>query len=187
MKELNKRVVEESIKLRKWLWEESHTIIKISQEVLKTLQEGRKILLFGNGGSAADAQHIAAEMVGKFKCERNPFPAVALTTNTSILTSISNDYSFEEVFARQVTAVGESGDLCIGITTSGNSENVIRGILKAKELGMKTIALTGGDGGKIKEVADISLIVPSFDTARIQEVHITVGHIICEIVEENFK
>ncbi|HEX67840.1 MAG TPA: SIS domain-containing protein, partial [bacterium] len=109
MKELIKRVVEESIKLRKWLWEESHTIIKISQEVLKTLQEGRKILLFGNGGSAADAQHIAAEMVGKFKCERNPFPAVALTTNTSILTSISNDYSFEEVFARQVTAVGESG------------------------------------------------------------------------------
>ncbi len=147
------------------------------------LKSGRKILLMGNGGSAADAQHIAAELVSRFKKERRAIPAISLSTDTSILTAIGNDYGFEKVFERQIEALGEKGDVAIGISTSANSENVYRAMKLAKEKGLVTIGLLGNDGGKIKELSDIALIVPSKNTPRIQETHITIGHIICEGVE----
>ncbi|MBI4377656.1 MAG: D-sedoheptulose 7-phosphate isomerase [Nitrospinae bacterium] len=154
-------------------------IVLISDAV----KSGKKVLLMGNGGSAADAQHIAGELVGRFKKERKAIPTIALSTDTSILTAIGNDYGFERVFERQLEALGEKGDVVIGISTSGNSENVYRAMRLAKENGLKTIGLLGNDGGKIKELSDIPLIVPSKNTPRIQEVHITIGHIICEGVE----
>ena len=143
----------------------------------------RKVLLMGNGGSAADAQHIAGELVGRFKKERKAIPAISLSTDTSILTAIGNDYGFEKVFERQIEALGEKGDVVIGISTSGNSENVYRAMKLAKEIGLITIGFLGNDGGKIKGLSDIALIVPSKNTPRIQETHITIGHIICEGVE----
>lgn len=147
------------------------------------LKSGKKVLLMGNGGSAADAQHIAGELVGRFKKERKAIPAISLSTDTSILTAIGNDYGFEKVFERQVEALGEKGDVVIGISTSGNSENIYRAMKLAKEIGLKTIGMFGNDGGKIKVLSDIALIVPSKNTPRIQEAHITIGHIICEGVE----
>jgi len=157
---------------------------EIVQLVIRALQEGKKIVLFGNGGSAADCQHWAAEMVGKFKRDRKALPFVALTTDTSILTSIANDYGFENVFSRQIEALGQEGDVAIGISTSGNSPNVLKGIIVAKAKGMTTVGFTGGDGGKLVDCADICFQVPSQSTPRIQEVHITVAHIICEIIEQ---
>lgn len=147
------------------------------------LKSGRKVLLMGNGGSAADAQHIAAELVSRFKKERKAIPAISLSTDTSILTAIGNDYGFEKIFERQIEALGEKGDVVIGISTSANSENVYRAMKLAKEKGLITIGLLGNDGGKIKGLSDIALIVPSKNTPRIQEAHITIGHIICEEVE----
>ncbi len=141
----------------------------------------------GNGGSAADCQHIAAELVGRFKSEREGLPAIALTTDTSILTAIGNDYSFNEIFARQIEALANKGDLVIGISTSGNSENVIRGILKAKKIGCYTVGLLGKDGGKLKNLVDLAIIIPSNNTPRIQECHILIGHIACEIVDKEFS
>lgn len=146
-----------------------------------------KMVLFGNGGSAADAQHIAAEMMGRFKMERKPMPAIALTPNSSIVTAIGNDYGFEYIFERQVDALVNSNDVAIGISTSGNAENVLRGLKKAKEKGATTIAFTGRTGGKLQEIAhaiDIFLQVPSDNTPRIQEAHIAVGHIVCALVEK---
>ena len=143
----------------------------------------RKVLLMGNGGSAADAQHIAGELVGRFKKERKAIPAISLSTDTSILTAIGNDYGFEKVFERQIEALGNKGDVVIGISTSGNSENVYRAMKLAKKMGLTTIGLLGNDGGKIKNLSDIALVVPSKNTPRIQETHITIGHIICEGVE----
>ena len=137
----------------------------------------------GNGGSAADAQHIAGELVGRFKKERKAIPAISLSTDTSILTAIGNDYGFEKVFERQIEALGNKGDVVIGISTSGNSENVYRAMKLAKKMGLTTIGLLGNDGGKIKNLSDIALVVPSKNTPRIQETHITIGHIICEGVE----
>lgn len=148
------------------------------------LREGRKILLFGNGGSAADSQHIAAELVSRFRRERAALPAIALTTDTSILTAISNDYGFEEVFARQVEALGQEGDVVLGISTSGNSPNVLNAVRKAAEIGMKTVGFTGQDGGKLKECVDVCFRVPSQSTPHIQEVHIAVAHALCEVIEE---
>ncbi len=148
------------------------------------VRSGGKVILFGNGGSASDAQHLAGELVGRFRMERNAFPALSLTTNTSIITAVANDYGYDMVFARQVEALGRKTDLIVGISTSGNSPNVVEGIRKAKQIGAKTIGLTGKDGGKIAEIADIVLAVPSSDTPRIQEAHITIGHIICDIVEK---
>jgi D-sedoheptulose 7-phosphate isomerase len=142
-----------------------------------------KILACGNGGSAADSQHIAAEMTGRFIKDRKPLPAIALTTDTSALTCIANDYSFEDVFARQIGALGHGGDVLIAISTSGNSSNVIKAMHVALELGVKVIALSGRDGGQMKSLADISIIVPSQTTARIQEAHIFIGHVICGSVE----
>src|SRR4030043_437659 len=146
-------------------------------------EAGNKIFFFGNGGSAADAQHLAPEFVNRYIMDRPPLPAIALTPDTSILTSVSNDFSFSEVFAKQLKALGREGDVAVGISTSGTSPNIIKAFEVAKEMGMKTIALTGNDGGSLVKIADVSLIVPSSSTPRIQEVHILIGHILCELVE----
>ena len=159
-------------------------IIKAAKLIIACYKAKGKVLIFGNGGSAADAQHIAAEFVGRFQKERPGLAAIALNTNTSILTAVSNDYGYEIVFARQVEALGESGDVAIGISTSGKAKNVIMGIKKAREMGLKTICFSGGTGGELSKAAELSFIVPSPVTARIQEAHITIGHIICELVED---
>ena len=156
----------------------------ISEKIYYAMKNGNKLMLFGNGGSAADAQHIAGEFVCRFLKDRKPLPAIALTTNTTNLTAIANDYSYEDVFSRQVEALGKKGDVAIGITTSGTSPNVIRAIKKAKELGIYTIGLSGKDGGKIKSEADKTIIVAANETSIIQEVHIAIGHLISLIVEE---
>jgi D-sedoheptulose 7-phosphate isomerase len=171
------------VKTLKNLYEEIEIFADKSIEALK---DGNKILLMGNGGSAADSQHIAAELVGRYKKERKGLPAIALTTDTSILTAVGNDYSFDEIFSRQIKALAQKGDIVVGISTSGNSENVIKGILKAKELGCYTVGLLGKNGGKIKEISDLNIIVPSNNTPRIQECHILIGHIVCELIDEVF-
>ena len=153
---------------------------------IESLKNGGKILLFGNGGSAADAQHIAAELSGRFKKERRALAGIALTTDTSALTAIGNDYGYEFVFSRQVEALCNKNDVVIGISTSGNSENVINAITIAKQVGGKVITLSGKTGGKMKNQGDVNIVIPSDDTPRIQEMHIMVGHMICAIVDENF-
>ncbi len=162
----------------------SGDILEAANRINTSLKKGGKLILMGNGGSAADSQHIAAELVGRFKKERQAIPAIALTVDTSSLTALGNDYGFETIFARQVEALGQENDAVVGISTSGNSLNVVRALEKANSLGAETIGLLGNNGGKIKEVANLSIVVPSNDTARIQEVHITIGHIICELIEE---
>lgn len=157
---------------------------KAALEIIKAYQNHRKVLLFGNGGSAADAQHIAGELMGRFKLERKSLPAIALTTDTSILTAIGNDYGYEVTFARQIEGLAQEGDVVIGISTSGNSPNVLMAIEKAKELKAYTIGLTGKDGGRLKEIVDLCIIAPSSNAPRIQESHITIGHIICNVVEK---
>jgi len=148
----------------------------------KALKSGNKILLFGNGGSAADCQHIAAEFVNRFQMERRPLPAIALTTDTSIITSIGNDYSYEEIFSKQVQALGKKGDIALGISTSGNSPNVIKAALEAKESGLSIIGFSGSKG-KLKEISNFPFCVNSDTTARIQEVHILLAHILCDLTE----
>jgi len=150
-----------------------------------TIKNGGKILIMGNGGSAADSQHIAAEIVGRFKKERKGMAAIALTTDTSILTSVGNDYGYDYIFARQIEALCRPEDLVIGITTSGNSANVVQAIKAAKEIGATTVGLTGGTGGKLLDLCDYNLVMPSDVTARIQEAHIFVGHSLCEILESD--
>ncbi|QGP92679.1 Phosphoheptose isomerase [Neomoorella glycerini] len=159
-------------------------ILEVGLVCARALSAGGKLLLFGNGGSAADAQHLAAEMVGRFKKERDALPALALTTNTSILTAIGNDYEFESIFERQIAALCRIGDVAIGISTSGNSSNVLRGLKKAKEVGATAVGLLGSGGGKILPLCDIAIVVPSSNTPRIQEAHIFIGHILCELIEE---
>jgi D-sedoheptulose 7-phosphate isomerase len=158
-------------------------IQQIADRIQLCLNQGGKLLLMGNGGSAADSQHIAAELVGRFRQERRGLPAIALTTDTSILTSVGNDYGYEHIFARQIDALCDTGDVVIGITTSGNSLSVINAILLARELGAYTIGFSGESGGRLAEVCDLTLKVPSGDTARIQEAHILVGHILCELLD----
>ncbi len=153
---------------------------------IEALEKGNKIMLCGNGGSAADAQHIAAELSGRFKKERAPLAGVALTTDTSALTAISNDYGYEYVFSRQVEAIGKKGDILIAISTSGNSKNIINAINSAKKIGIKVITLIGKDGGEMKNLGDINIIVPSNNTPRIQEMHIMIGHMICALIDERF-
>ena len=160
------------------------TLEKASLLVVQTLKNGNKILLCGNGGSAADAQHIAAELTGRYKSDRKGLPAIALTTDSSVITSIGNDYGYERVFDRQVEALANKGDLLIGISTSGNSKNVVNALKKAKELSCKTLGLSGRDGGKMNNICDINLIIPCDDTPRIQEMHILIGHILCQIVDD---
>jgi D-sedoheptulose 7-phosphate isomerase len=151
--------------------------------IVEAFKAGNKVLLFGNGGSAADAQHIAAEFVNRFLIERPPLPAIALTTDTSILTSISNDYGYADSFAKQVKALGKEGDVAIGISTSGAAANVIKAVRVAKEMGLKTLGLTGMDGGELSKVVDLAIVVDSQVTPRIQEVHITIGHVLCDMVD----
>jgi len=154
--------------------------------VVDTIKAGNKILLFGNGGSAADAQHIATEFTGRYKTERKALPAIAITTDTSALTAIANDYGYERIFDRQIEALANKGDLLIGISTSGNSKNVLHGFEIGKSIGCKSIGLTGKDGGKFSTNCDLNIVIPSNDTARIQEMHILIGHIICQAVDDNF-
>lgn len=150
----------------------------------ETFTAGRKLLVFGNGGSSADAQHLSAELVGRFSRDRGPLPAIALTTNQAILTAWSNDYDFEDVFARQVEALGRPGDVALGISTSGTSANVVNGLRRAREKGLRTIGLTGESGGTMGELCDVLLAVPLTNTARIQEVHLVTYHAICAALEE---
>jgi D-sedoheptulose 7-phosphate isomerase len=158
-------------------------IVSVIEAITAALKAGNKILLFGNGGSAADAQHLAAEFVNRFIIERPPLPAIALSTDTSIITSIGNDYDFSGIFSKQIRAIGQAGDVAWGISTSGSSPNVIKALELAKKMGMITIGLTGKDGGQMMKIVDHSLNVSSTSTPRIQEVHITVGHVICEMVD----
>jgi D-sedoheptulose 7-phosphate isomerase len=161
-------------------------IKEVANLVANALKNGNKVFLFGNGGSAADAQHIAAELTGRYKSERKALPAIALTTDTSALTAISNDYGYDSVFARQLEAFANSGDIAIGISTSGNSSNVINALKLAKDKGCICIGLSGKDGGEMNELCDINLIVPSSNTPRIQEMHIFMGHSICQIIDDSF-
>jgi D-sedoheptulose 7-phosphate isomerase len=158
-------------------------IISVVQVITNAIKQSNKIILFGNGGSAADAQHIAAEFVNRFLIERPPLPALALTTDTSIITSIGNDADFSNIFYKQIRALGVKGDVAIGLSTSGNSLNVIKAFQIAKEMGIKTVGITGKNGGEIAKIVDYSLNVASDSTPRIQEVHITIGHTICEMVD----
>lgn len=176
--------IKESIRVKRIILESMvPQIRKLAEAVIQAYRVKKKIILFGNGGSAADAQHIACELVGRFRKERRALPAIALSTNTSTLTAIGNDYGYEDVFARQVEAFVEEGDIVIGISTSGDANNVLNGLKVAKEKGAKTVGLSGKSGGRLKSLVDLCLVVPSDSTPRIQEAHITIGHIICSIVE----
>ena len=160
------------------------TVANVSEVIVNAFRQGNKVLLFRNGGSAADAQHIAAELVGRFAFDRPPLPALALSVNSSCVTAIGNDYGFDQVFSRQLEALGRPGDVAVGISTSGNSPNVIRALSVAKQMRLHTVALTGCTGGKIRGEIDYCIRVPSTETPRIQECHILIGHIISELVEE---
>ena len=183
MKKLIQQSVEESIRAKKDFFAKNIEHIESCATLMSdTLKKGRKILLFGNGGSAADCQHIAAEFVNRFQIERKPLPAIALTTDTSIITSIGNDYSYDDIFFKQIQALGKKEDIAIGISTSGNSPNVIKAVQEAKEMGLAIIGFSG-DKGKLKELSDFAFCVNSDTTARIQEVHILLAHILCDLTE----
>jgi D-sedoheptulose 7-phosphate isomerase len=169
---------------KKFIELESEKIIEVVLLAKKVISRNGKILIFGNGGSAADAQHLAAELVNRFKKERAPLPAIALTTDTSILTAIANDYDFSQIFSKQILALGKKGDMALGISTSGKSSNVISALKVAKEIGLYTVGLSGGDGGLMKDVCDYLILVPSFETPRIQEGHLLFLHIFSELLEE---
>jgi D-sedoheptulose 7-phosphate isomerase len=174
----------QSIELKQRLLEtQGPQVTGAARLLAQVFQAGGKVLIFGNGGSAADAQHLAAEFVNRFQVERPPLAALALTTDTSILTAVANDYDFRQVFAKQVRALGRPGDLAWGISTSGNSPNVAAGLDAARELGLKTLALSGRDGGPVAAAAEMALTVPSRNTPRVQEVHITIGHVLCDLVD----
>jgi D-sedoheptulose 7-phosphate isomerase len=185
MKEKIKKIIEDSISVKQAVIKsEIEVISQIANAVIACLKNNGKIIIFGNGGSCADSQHMAAELVARFQKERKAFAAIALTADTPVLTAVGNDYGFDFIFSRQIEALGKPNDLAIAISTSGNSKNVIKAIQKATEVKVKTVCLTGGSGGKLAKITDISLIVPSNNTARIQEAHICILHAICEIVEE---
>jgi D-sedoheptulose 7-phosphate isomerase len=169
---------------RRFVREYADKIAQSAQLIARALKEGRKVLLFGNGGSATDASHIAAEFVGRYHKDRAPLPAIALGSDPAAVTCIANDYGYEELFARQVKAHGQKGDIAIAISTSGNSPNVLKGIEAAKACGLTTIGWTGHTGGKMAGLVDHAFVVPSTVTARIQESHITLGHVLCELIEE---
>jgi D-sedoheptulose 7-phosphate isomerase len=162
------------------------SINAFAERAIAALKEGKKLLLMGNGGSAADCQHIASELVGRFQRERRGLPAIALTTDTSILTSVSNDYSFEAVFARQIEALADKGDIVVGISTSGESRNIVKAVESAKESGCFTVGLLGRGGGVLKGIVDLPIVVSSDNTARVQECHLLIIHMVCEMIEEEF-
>jgi len=183
-RELATRRLEEAAEAHRLMSGLADEIAEIGALLADALGRGHKALLCGNGGSAADAQHLAAELAGRFRRERRPLPALALTTNASTVTAIANDYGYGEVFARQVRAYGRRGDVLVGISTSGGSENVVEAFRAAGEIGLVRIALVGRRGGPLADEADVCLRVPAGETARVQECHILAGHVICEIVEE---
>lgn len=184
MEKIIEKALRESVKAKEdFIKENKDKLIFFAEKIALALTSDRKLLLCGNGGSAADAQHIAAEFINRYELERPPLPAIALTTDTSILTSVGNDYSFNEVFSKQVKALGVEGDVLLAISTSGNSANVIEAVKAAKSLGIFTVGLTGSHGGQLASLVDLPLVVESSITARIQETHILVGHMICELVD----
>jgi len=184
-----KHTIEQEINAHIIVAEQMHSltddIAKISSLCIDSIRSGGKILIFGNGGSASDAQHIAAELVGRYKSERKGLPAVALNTDTSVLTSIGNDFSYDQIFQRQIEALAKPEDVVIGISTSGNSLNVISALKLSKKIGCKTIGLSGRDGGDMNKICDVNIIVPASDTPRIQEMHILIGHTLCQLIEES--
>jgi D-sedoheptulose 7-phosphate isomerase len=186
MKEQVIKAFEESIDVkRRFVQEHVDRIVQVANVIATAFHEGHKVLLFGNGGSSTDASHIAAEFVGRYHRERRPLPAIALATDMAAITCIANDYDYAEIFARQVKAHGQKGDVVIAISTSGNSPNVLKGLEAARELGLTTVGWTGGKGGKLADMVDYPFVVPSTVTARIQESHITLGHVLCELIEES--
>ncbi len=185
MKDSIMRIFEESARIKvAFAKDNAEKIVEVVQLIAQAFREGKKVILFGNGGSATDASHIAAEFVNRFLMERPPLPAIALNTDVAVLTSISNDYDFSQVFSKQLAALGHEGDVVIGISTSGNSPNVLKAFEVAKKNGLKTIALTGGAGGRLAQMADYTFAVQTKHTPRIQETHITLGHTICQMVDE---
>ncbi len=184
MKDFIKENLKNSISAKEKLFaNQSEIIIQLAELIASIIKNGNKLLIFGNGGSAADAQHMAAEFVNRFMIERPPLAAIALNTNTSNITSIGNDYSFDDIFLKQIRAIGKEGDLALGISTSGNSPNVVRAIEKAADMGLHTAILTGGSGGKLAGMADIEINVPSNITPHIQEAHLWVEHLLCWMVD----
>ncbi|HXF38705.1 MAG TPA: D-sedoheptulose 7-phosphate isomerase [Blastocatellia bacterium] len=180
-----RQIARESIEAKRAFFEaNAEAVARAAEMIIASVRAGGKVLVFGNGGSAADAQHIAAELVNRLNYDHPPIPAIALTTDTSILTSIGNDSSFDNVFERQVRALGRKGDVALAISTSGNSPNVLRGVEAAREIGITTIALAGRDGGKLATLTELALVVNAHSTQRIQETHITIAHILCELVED---
>ncbi|MCI8362392.1 MAG: D-sedoheptulose 7-phosphate isomerase [Clostridia bacterium] len=186
MNKIIENVIEEQIENLKKLKESNYSkkIVDISKTIVECLKSGNKILIAGNGGSASDAQHFAGEIVGRFLLERRGLACVCLNTDTSVMTCIANDYSYDDIFSRQIEAIGKKGDIFIGISTSGNSKNVIKAVEKSKKMGITTIGFLGKDGGKLKNIVDDALIIPYKSTARVQEHHIMSIHLICEIVEK---
>ncbi len=186
MEEIVKKVFQEHIETAKNTEDLlSEKIVNTCEIVNEAVKNGKKVILFGNGGSAADAQHIAAEFTGRFVKERIALPAIALTTDTSALTAIGNDYGFDDIFRRQVEALAVEGDVVIGISTSGKSPNVLKALYQAKEKGCRIIGFSGKDGGEMNSVCEVNLVVPSDITARIQEMHILIGHLICKMVDDS--
>ena len=180
-----RQIARESIEAKRAFFEaNSEAVARAAEMIIASVRAGGKVLVFGNGGSAADAQHIAAELVNRLNYDHPPIPAIALTTDTSILTSIGNDSSFDNVFERQVRALGRKSDVALAISTSGNSPNVLRAVEAAREIGVTTIALAGRDGGRLATLAELTLVVNADSTQRIQETHITIAHILCELVED---
>lgn len=184
MKEAIEESIRNSISAKEGLLSQLDVIGQIADEICSACRKGNKLLICGNGGSAADSQHFAAELVGRFKKERKALPAISLTTDTSAMTAIGNDYGFEKVFSRQVEALGNEGDILIGISTSGNSKNIVEAVAEARRRKMRAICLLGNDGGLLKNKCDASLTIKSEDTPRIQESHILAIHIICDMVEQ---
>ena len=188
MKNIAREFLEESIETKQKLLDDKYLnqIIKAGEVILEAVKNGNKILTCGNGGSAADAQHFAAELVGRYKVKRKGLSAIALTTDTSILTCIGNDYGFEKIFERQIEALANKNDVVIGISTSGDSLNVIYAIKLANEMQCKTIGFSGNNGGKMSDICNINITVPSSNTPRIQEMHALIGHIICQLIDQEF-
>ncbi len=181
-----KEIFKNSIEVKKRILEDKNlwmTMEKVTNEIITAIKKGNKVMTMGNGGSSADAQHFAGEFVNRFLIDREPLPAISITTDSSVLTCIGNDYSFDLIFEKQVKAIAKKGDILFGISTSGNSENILKGFIAGKKIGTINVGLLGNDGGKAKDLVDYAIIVKEKSTPRIQEVHITLIHIICEIVE----
>jgi len=187
MENIIKKAIERHKLALNFLENNTSVILDLAELFISTFKKGGKIIFMGNGGSASDALHLSAEFVGRFKKNRKPLDAISLSTNIPTITAIGNDFGFEYIFSRQIMAIAKKNDLVVGISTSGNSKNIINAIKEAKDMNIKTIGFLGKDGGLLKDIVDVALIIPSDDTATVQEMHILVGHIICEIIDERFS